>query len=391
MATNIPAIPDYVDEQDYEYILASYLGNVRDDVDKREGSIIWDSGAPCCIELAKAYLYLQAMIGNVFAATAHGTFLEMRCEEQGIEKDPATKAKRLGIFKDGSEKPYSVSLGTQFSTVGETNLVNFTVIEVFTKDGQTVPGSYILECTEAGVIGNQYFGEIVPVLNLNNLAEATLSDVLIPGEDEQDEEEIREEYFEVVNQKPFGGNITEYRQFVESIEGVGSCQVYPVWNGGGTVKIAIIDSSYNVPSDTLIVKVQKEVDPHYNDEYAGLGLGMAPIGHVVTVTGANKFLVNVVTTVTLLNGYTLEQVKPNIKTSIENYLLSLRKDWDKADDLNNYSLKIIIARVRSAILNTPGVENITSCTLNGEAEDIELQEDKFVQQLPILGEVTING
>jgi uncharacterized phage protein gp47/JayE len=391
MATNIPAIPDYVDEQDYEYILASYLGNVRDDVDKREGSIIWDSGAPCCIEIAKAYLYLQAMMGNVFAATAHGTFLEMRCEEQGIKKDPATKAKRLGVFKDGAGQPYSVSLGTQFSTVGETNLVNFTVIEVFSNEGQTVPGSYILECTEAGVIGNQYFGEIVPVLNLNNLAEATLSDVLIPGEDEQDEEEIREEYFEVVNQKPFGGNITEYRQFVESIEGVGTCQVYPTWNGGGTVKIAIIDSSYNVPSSTLIEKVQKDVDPHYNDEYAGMGLGMAPIGHVVTVTGANKFLVNVATTVELMKGYTLEQVKPNIKTSIDNYLSSLRKDWDKSDDLNNYGLKIIIARVRGAILNTPGVENITSCTLNGEAQDIELQEDKFIQQLPILGEVTING
>ena len=391
MATNIPAIPDYVDEQDYEYILASYLGNVRDDVDKREGSIIWDSGAPCCIEIAKAYLYLQAMMGNVFAATAHGTFLEMRCEEQGIKKDPATKAKRLGVFKDGAGQPYSVSLGTQFSTVGETNLVNFTVIEVFSNEGQTVPGSYILECTEAGVIGNQYFGEIVPVLNLNNLAEATLNDVLIPGEDEQDEEEIREEYFEVVNQKPFGGNITEYRQFVESIEGVGTCQVYPTWNGGGTVKIAIIDSSYNVPSSTLIKKVQKDVDPHYNDEYAGMGLGMAPIGHVVTVTGANKFLVNVATTVELMKGYTLEQVKPNIKTSIDNYLSSLRKDWDKSDDFNNYGLKIIIARVRSAILNTPGVENITSCTLNGEAQDIELQEDKFIQQLPILGEVTING
>lgn len=391
MATNIPAIPDYVDEQDYEYILASYLGNVRDDVDKREGSIIWDSGAPCCIELAKSYLYLQAMIANCFAATAHGTFLEMRCAEQGIEKDPATKAKRLGIFKDGAEQPYSVPLGTQFSTVGETNLVNFTVIEVFSSEGETVPGSYILECTEAGIIGNQYFGEIVPVINLNNLAEATLSDILIPGEDEQDEEEIRQEYFEVVNKKPFGGNITEYKQFVESIEGVGTSQIYPTHNGGGTVKISIIDSSYNVPSPTLIEKVQKEVDPHYNDEYAGMGLGMAPIGHVVTITGASKFTVNVGTTIDLMKGYTLEQVKPNIKTSIDNYLLSLRKDWDKSDDLNNYSLKIIIERVKSAILNTPGVENITSCTLNGEEKDIELQEDKFVQELPILGEVTING
>ena len=70
MASNIPQVPDYVDEQDYEYILARYLGNVRDDVDKREGSIIWDSGAPLCIELAIAYLYVQVMVLNCFAASA---------------------------------------------------------------------------------------------------------------------------------------------------------------------------------------------------------------------------------------------------------------------------------------------------------------------------------
>lgn len=390
MATNIPSIPDYVDEQDYEYILASYLGNVRDDVDKREGSIIWDSGAPCCIEISKAYLYLQAMIANVFAATAHGTFLEMRCAEQGIEKDPATKAKRLGTFKDGEGNPYYVPIGTQFSTVSETNLVNFTVVEVYTQEGETVPGSYILECNEEGIIGNKYFGEIVPVISLNNLAEATLSDILIPGEDEQDEEEIRQEYFEVVNKKPFGGNITEYRQFVESIEGVGTCQIYPTHEGGGTVKISIIDASYNVPSGILVEKVQQEVDPHYNDEYAGKGLGTAPIGHVVTIVGATQFTVDVSSQIALLNNYTLEQIKPNIKASIENYMLSLRKDWDKSDDLNNYKVKIILARVRSAILNTEGVENIISCTLNGEEKDIELQEDKVAQQLPILGEVVIN-
>ena len=391
MATNIPAIPDYVDEQDYEFILASYLGNVRDDVDKREGSIIWDSGAPCCIEIAKAYLYLQVMIANAFAATAHGTFLEMRCAEQGIEKDPATYAKRLGVFKDGAGNPYSVSMGTEFSTVGETNLVNFTVIDVYTQNGETIPGSYILQCTEAGVIGNQYFGEIVPVLNLNGLAEATLSNILVPGENEQDEEEIREEYFETVNQKPFGGNITDYRQFVEKLEGVGSCQIYPTWKGGGTVKISFLDSSFNSPSSTLIDFVQKSVDPHWNDEYAGKGLGKASIGHVVTVVGASNFLIDINTEIELLAGYNSSQVNPNIKTNIQNYLLSLRKNWDKSDDLNNYAVKVIIARVRSAILNTPGVENILSCTLNGDINDITLTENSTIQQIPVLGELTING
>ena len=391
MASNIPQVPDYVDEQDYEYILASYLGNVRDDVDKREGSIIWDAGAPCCIEIAKAYLYLQAMILNAFAATAQSPFLEYRCAEQGIEREPATYAKRLGTFTDGAGQPYPITIGTEFSTVSETNLVNFKVLSVYTKNDETVPGSYILECTEAGTVGNEYFGEIVPVLNLSGLATATLTDILVPGENEQDIEDLRNKYFEVVNEKPFGGNITDYRQYVESLEGVGICQIYPAWNGGGTVKISFIDSSFNIPSSTLIANVQKAVDPHYNDEYAGKGLGKAPIGHVVTVVGGTALKVNIEATVEYKKSYSSQAVNPNIKTNIENYFLSLRKEWDQADDLNNYSLKVIIARVRSAILNTTGVENITSCKLNGALDDITLTEDKTLQQVPVVGEITING
>lgn len=391
MASNIPQVPDYVDEQDYEYILASYLGNVRDDVDKREGSIIWDAGAPCCIEIAKAYLYLQAMILNAFAATAQSPFLEYRCAEQGIERDPATYAKRLGVFTNGQGGPYALALGTEFSTVSETNLVNFRVISVYTQNGETVPGSYILQCTETGTVGNQYFGEIVPLINLDGLATATLTDILVPGEDIQDIEDLRDEYFNKVNKKPFGGNITQYRQYTESIEGVGICQVYPTWNGGGTVKISIIDSSFNVPSSTLVEAVQQAIDPHYNDEYAGMGLGMAPIGHVVTVVSGTEFKVNIEADVEYKQGYSSQAVKPNILNNIETYFKSLRQEWDQADDLNNYGLKIIIARVRSAILNTTGVENITSCKLNGAFNDITLTEDKTLQQVPVTGEITING
>ena len=62
--------PDYTQDTDYSSILSNYLGNVRSDVDKREGSVIWDAGAPCCIEIAKAYIYLQTMILNCFASTA---------------------------------------------------------------------------------------------------------------------------------------------------------------------------------------------------------------------------------------------------------------------------------------------------------------------------------
>lgn len=391
MAANIPQVPDYIDEQDYEYILSSYLGNVRDDVDKREGSIIWDSGAPCCIEIAKAYLYLQSMILNVFAASAGSPFLEWRCEEQGIKRQPATYAKRKGVFTNGEGGPFAITIGTEFSTVSETNLVNFKVIEVFTQNGQTVPGSYILECTQPGEIGNEYFGEIIPVLNLTGLATATLTDILIPGENEQDLEDLRAEYFEVVRQKSFGGNIPDYREFIESLNGVGTCQVYPVWNGGGTVKIVFIDSTYSVPSSTLIETVQKAVDPHWNDEYAGKGLGKAPIGHVVTVVGAQNYVTNIKATVVCETGFTLQQIKQSIIDNIESYFFRLRQNWSKSTDLNEYSLTIIRQRIISAILNTPGVENVTEFKLNELEKDIELTENELVQQLPVTGEIILNG
>lgn len=390
MASNIPQVPDYIDEQDYEYILARYLGNVRDDVDKREGSIIWDSGAPLCIELAIAYMYIQAMVLNCFAASAPSPYLELRCEEQGIKRDPATHAKRLGVFTNGQGGPYSINIGTEFSTVDETNLINFTVEEVYTLNGETVPGSYILSCNQTGVIGNQYFGEIVPVYNLTGLATATLTDVLIPGEEEQDIEDLRQEYFDVVNQKAFGGNIADYREFVTAINGVSDCQVYPVWDGGGTVKISFINSDYDAPSQLLINKVQQEIDPHYNDEYAGKGLGHAPIGHVVTVTSPENFEVDIDAEIEVVAGRTLLQIKQGIEDNLENYFLSLRKKWATATDLNEYSLKVIYERVKSTIMNSPGVENIISCTINNDTEDIELQEDATNQQIPIIGEINIH-
>lgn len=389
MASNIPEVPDYVDEQDYEYILARYLGNVRDDVDRREGSIIWDSGAPLCIELAIAYLYIQAMVMNCFAASAPSPYLELRCEEQGITRDPSTYAKRLGVFTNGQGGPYSLAIGTQFSTIDETNLVNYTVTEVYTSEGQTVPGSYILTCDEPGEIGNQYFGEIIPIYNLQDLATATLTDVLIPGENEQDIEDLRQEYFDRVNEKAFGGNIAEYREFVTNLEGVSICQIYPVWDGGGTVKISFIDSQYNKPSALLVETVQQAVDPHYNDEYAGMGLGTAPIGHVVTIVGPDEYEVDIDAQIELTTGYTLPQVLPGIQENLEAHFLSLRKKWANSTDLNQYSLKIIYERIKTIIMSSAGVENIISCTINNDINDIILQENSTTQELPIIGDLNI--
>lgn len=80
------------------------------------------------------------------------------------------------------------------------------------------------------------------------------------------------------------GILISILDWCHAIEGVGGVKVYPVWNGGGTVKIVFSDSKFNVPSKKLIGKV-KVLDPVANQQK---GYGLAPIGHLVTVEGVKK-------------------------------------------------------------------------------------------------------
>ena len=109
----------------------------------------------------------------------------------------------------------------------------------------------------------------------------------------------------------FGGNIKDYINFTSGLEGVGAVQIYPVWQGGGTVKVVLLDSEYNVPSPTLIEKVQTVIDPQGTQN----GYGLSPIGHSVTVAGPTNKNINISMHVDIEVGNRLDLIKPLIKKS----------------------------------------------------------------------------
>ena len=170
------------------------------------------------------------------------------------------------------------------------------------------------------------------------------------------------------------------------------CQVYPHWDGGGTVKISFLNSDYDKPSSLLIQTVQNAVDPYYNDnQYKGKGLGKAPIGHVVTVVAPTEVPCNISAKIEVENGFTVQQVEPRIIENLQKYLLQLRKKWSVSTDLNEYALKVLISGIHNAIFNTQGVVNVDleTLTLNGATTDLTLIQTSTTQQIPILGSVTI--
>lgn len=384
--SNDTSFADYLDRYTFEYILQQMLNKIPDTLDKREGSIIWDALAPAAVELSKMFLELKSILINTYAATATGNYLDLRVQERGMSRKEATFAVKKAVFIGEDGLPVSIPIGARFSTVGDENPLNFTVTAVYEESGIEQAGEYELTCETAGTVGNSYIGNLLPISNLPNLKSATMEELLIPARNKETDDELYDRYLEKINVTSFGGNIAQYREWILNIAGVGAVQVYPVWNGGGSVKTVILGTDFNLASSELISNVQELIDPTPQGE----GLGQAPIGHTVTVATATAKSIDIGLDLVSEADYTPEQIKTLVTPILNDYLLSIRKDWDRANDFNVHTLNIFRANIIAAVIVLPQILNITNVTLNGKSQDLSLTENAQLQELPVLGEVVIN-
>ena len=380
-------IGDFLETYSYEYLLNFALSLVPDNLDKREGSIIYDTLAPVCYLLAQQNIRLQAIYQNTFIAYAQGGALDLRAQEQGLTRYSATYATKK-IYAIGSDgEPTTVPLGSRFSTMSNNSSLIYSVTSVYTVDGVVQPGYYEATCETSGVVGNDYVGDLIMITNLGNVAQVTMSDLITPARDEETDDELRTRYLDKVNEKSFGGNIAQYREELKAISGVGAVQIYPVWNGGGTVKLSVIDTNYNTLTNDFLSQLKETIDPENN---SGEGLGIAPIGHKVTIVTPDEITINVSANLTLLSGYVLSQVEDGIKSALEDYIVNLRQHWGDSSESNIYSLAVYVAKINASILSVEGVANVTGTTINGIGADLILVQSATTQELPKLGEVVLN-
>lgn len=383
-------IGDNLEQYTYKYLMSLALSFVDDSLDKREGSIIYDALAPACYVLAGYYMQLYQVVKNSFAVTATGEWLDQRVKESGITRREATAAVKRADFTDDAGQAAVVRIGTRWSTVSSTNPIKYRVTAQYEQNGAPVAGAYELTCETLGTIGQEYTGPIIPVDFVQGVAAATMSTTLIPGRDAETDDELRERYFEEMSAKAFGGNISDYRNKTREIIGVGDLQIYPVWNGGGTVKLSIVDTAFRAASDEFVQEVQNLIDPVNASGVQGDGLGIAPIDHKVTVVAPEEVTVNITASIVLQVPYEVGQVQPAVEQAIEAYMVELRHDWATPNEFNEYALSVYTSRVTAAIVGVPGISNVTNVRLNGTAADITLQQTGQKQQIPVKGTVTLN-
>lgn len=369
-------------QQTYQNILTQMLDQVPATFDKRDTSPIPTAMGPAAYALEGYYISLNQVQLAAYVQTATGQALDYLAVIAGLTRYPASAAVRLGIFD------MAVPIGSRYSTINGADSINFQATAATT--GET-EGDYYYQLTAEtpGSIGNEYTGPILPITAIPGLNSAQITDILVPGDDEESDEDFRARIIEALNDRPFGGNIASYRTYIMAIDGVGAVQVYPTWNGGGTVKCSVLGADFLPASPTLVENVQNAVDPPPNQ---GLGLGTAPIGAQVIVVAPEELTVNVSATLQLASGYAIGQVQTPIQQAIENYMLSVRQEWATPVNTTSveYQANVYVARITAAIVGVPGVVNATNVQLNGGTADLILTETGATQQLPITGTVTLS-
>lgn len=350
----------------YEELMERKLDQIEDKRDKRQGSLIFDAMAPNAAETAAFYADLDMLEDRTFGDTATGDDLTRRAAERGIRRKGAVKATFYGRFLQDDGTEYPMESGTRF----------FLEEYYYVVLNREADGRYVLECETAGACGNEYLGNLLPLETMAGLAEATLEELRTDGEDEEGDEELRKRYFASFDADAFGGNIADYRRKVTALQNVGGVKVYPAWNGGGTVKLVIIDQGRKAPTATELEELQREIDP----EKRGEGYGIAPIGHQVTVVGVTEATCNISLSITLAEGAVQETVLAEIRERFEAYFAELRQGWADSEYLT-----VRISYLESRALEAEGVVDITIRQVNGNSGNTVLAADA----IPILGEIEV--
>lgn len=318
------------EDMTYEKIMENMLGQVRKDVDKREGSVIWDATAATAYSLAEMYFELSNYPDLIFPDTAVGEFLDRFVSVFGIERKAAVKARRK-------------ILGTGQTEIGSRWGGQDTTYVIVSQEDEY----FVAECEQYGDIGNQYFGEIQPLSGQTG-SNVTLGEVLLAGSAQEEDDQLRARFLEKVRKPSTSGNVNDYYNWALSCRGVGAVKVLPLADGPGTVTVIITNEKMKGASEELVGNVLTYIER------------LRPIGATVTVTSATEKVIDICAKVRIGNTLDINEVKEQIKAVIERYFQE-----------NTFRVSYVsLARIGNLLMDVKGVEDYTDLMLNGEAANV---------------------
>lgn len=376
-------------------ILSDMLSRVSVELNKRDGSLIKTSLSAAAWAIEGLYLELAYIQRQAYGLYATGEYLDYKVAEAGLSRKQATPTIRYARFN------IQPNIGTKFKVAEIENNIYFTLTSTATNQPDpnypTAPYIGLVTCDEAGTVGNITNATLVTVGFISGLTTALLLDISIPGSNQESDAALRERYKLAVGRIEFGGNIAAYRNFLLEQDGVGAVQVYPIWNGPGTVLCSVVDNDYLPVSSDKLAELQMILCPP--DESGTIpsenGYGMAPIGAIATVTTAVSVPITIYAQIRLRTHTTttIQEVQEQAEKEIKEYLRNVCAEWGTMGSWRSAEYYTIVYYNKiSGILNSiPGVLVANNVLLNGGTSDLELIEQGTIngQQVPVFDSLTL--
>lgn len=367
-------LPIFLEDQTEEQIMQRMLNRVPADIDKSEGSFIWDSQAPAAFMLAEAATWAQQVLERGFASTAFGQYLDLRTAEHGVVRRVAVAATGQVKFSGtpGKVIPAGSIVATPADEVtGEASMEYETRASlILDENGVGVSAVRALIPGKNGIVP----AGVITIMStpITGVSAVTNEQETTGGADIESDESLLERYYLQVRNQGTSGNKAQYLKWGGEVAGVGGVHVVPLWNGPGTVGMYLLDTEKRAASGELVDVVQQYIDPTQD----GQGEGMAPAGAIVTVMPAQEVPIHISVKLTLASGASLLDVQSLISTGVQGYLKQLAFD----DPLVRYT------RIASILLDIPPIIDYSELTVNSSQDtNFEILSG----QVAVLGTVNV--
>lgn len=326
----------------YDEILNRCLDKVPDDIDKREGSFMYTAIAPVCFELSNAYFEMENMLDLSFIDTSYEDYLDKVAVMVGITRyDAVNTQKTAHIICDGD------IIGQKFSCD----------VYIFEVISQIDDENYILRADDYNPAIDSLTGDLYSILNLTQISSAVITGNYIQSSAMEDDETLRERIKEKLFSKPFGGNITDYKDAVLATEGVSFAHVFTGYDvGASNVKI-IVAGADKMQIDNSICE---GLELYFNGDEANTA--NAPIGHNVAVTSCEITDVSFSCTVECVATANFDNVASGVDERIREYIAELSFENDT----------ISIMKIVACILDDDSILDVSNVLINGSSDNFKL-------------------
>ena len=275
-----------------ENILNELLDRIKG-VNTNEGSLIHAAESSNATTWQEVYVAFRYFYNQLCISSMDIEHLKERGKEIGLYYKYATCATYKALFSCAMEIGDTFTKGDiTFVITKNTGLETIDNISYFT---------YTVTAQTAGTIGNNSFGTFDTFLGVNENynGDGKLHELLVAGENDEEEETYRTRLAEKCKSQEFSGNMTSYVSEISKIQGVAGVKPIPRTNinDAWTYKIYVLATGGKVPSSTLVEEIQNTIDPSTDvnnltgiyglpelENTSGKGYGIAPGDHVVVMS-----------------------------------------------------------------------------------------------------------